>query len=185
MDDRNSAVELVERLTRIVANEGHAQGLKPAQWEALRYLARANRFSRTPGALTAYLGLTKGTVSQTLMALERSGFIEKTANPGDARSVRLGLSPAGADLLRRDGIDTLRRAFDGLPAEVQAALGDGLERLVKAGLAARGGRAFGVCRTCRHFVADAGGAGRHFCALLKEQLSDGDAELICHEQEAA
>ena len=39
---------LLERLARVLQNEAHTGGLKPTQWEALRYLARANRFSRTP-----------------------------------------------------------------------------------------------------------------------------------------
>ena len=70
MTETHRALELMERLSRLVGQTGHAHGMKPAQWDALRYLARANRFSRTPGALTAYLGATKGTVSQTVIALE-------------------------------------------------------------------------------------------------------------------
>ena len=56
-------IDLIERLTRLVAADGHSGGLKPVQWAALRYLDNANRFSRTPGALAAYLNSTKGTVS--------------------------------------------------------------------------------------------------------------------------
>lgn len=62
---------LLERIGRVLQNDGHSEGLKPTQWEALRYFARANRFSRSPSALTAYLGMTKGTVSQTVGALEK------------------------------------------------------------------------------------------------------------------
>ena len=61
----------LERLARLMRAREHEDGLNPAQWEALRFLSRANRFSNAPGALTRYLGATKGTVSQTLMALER------------------------------------------------------------------------------------------------------------------
>ena len=48
---------LIERIGRLLSTDAHAGGLLPVQWEALRY--RANRFSRTPAALTAYLGLTR------------------------------------------------------------------------------------------------------------------------------
>ena len=87
MTDRLSTVELIERLARIVSGAGHSNAMKPAQWDALRYVSRANRFSRTPGALTAYLGVTKGTVSQTLMSLERAGLVSKTIDAADRRSV--------------------------------------------------------------------------------------------------
>jgi DNA-binding MarR family transcriptional regulator len=185
MNDEEKTLELVERLARLVTNEGHALGLKPAQWEALRYLARANRFSRTPGGLTAYLGLTKGTVSQTLMALERGGLIEKTAHPGDGRSVRLDLSPAGRALLERDGIAIVGQALAELPPGRRAALREALAILVGAVLSARDGLAFGMCRECRHFGRNARGPGLHLCRLLQQPLEDCEGDQICQEQEAA
>lgn len=185
MRDANETLELIGRLARIVTNEGHAHGLKPVQWEALRYLERANRFSRTPGGLTAYLGLTKGTVSQTLMSLERAGLIEKTANPGDGRSVRLDLTGTGRALLPLDGMKVLRKAFEQMPSPTRAAMGDGIAALVKSTLAARSGRAFGICRDCRHFAADARGPSLHYCLLLKQPLEDIEADQICQEQDAA
>ena len=42
-----------ERLGRLVQSEAHAAGLQPVQWEALRFLERANRFSRTAAAVTS------------------------------------------------------------------------------------------------------------------------------------
>ncbi|MGN6304669.1 MAG: MarR family winged helix-turn-helix transcriptional regulator [Mesorhizobium sp.] len=185
MNASDGPIELVERLARLITNEGHSHGLKPAQWEALRYLARANRFSRTPGGLTAYLGVTKGTVSQTLMALERAGLVEKTANPGDGRSVRLDLSARGQAVLALDGMASIRQALAGLAPERQAALREGLEALMQAALAARGGRAFGICRDCRHFARNARGPGAHFCRLLEQPLEDAEAGQICQEQQAA
>ncbi len=50
MTDRLS--DLLTRTARLIAGDGHSAGLKPVQWQALRYLAVANRFSRTPGAPT-------------------------------------------------------------------------------------------------------------------------------------
>ena len=47
---------LIERIGRLLTADSHASGLLPVQWEVLRYLRRANRFSRTLAALTAYLG---------------------------------------------------------------------------------------------------------------------------------
>ena len=80
---------LIERIGRLLSTDAHAGGLLPVQWEALRYLGRANRFSRTPAALTAYLGLTKGTVSQTVHVLEAKGLVTKQVDPADRRGRRL------------------------------------------------------------------------------------------------
>jgi DNA-binding MarR family transcriptional regulator len=185
MRSDGETIELIERLARLVTNEGHAHGLKPAQWEALRYLSRANRFSRTPGGLTAYLGLTKGTVSQTLMSLERASLVEKTAYPGDGRSVRLNLTEKGRALLPLDGMAAIAAAFEALPPQARAALDEGVAALVRSALAARAGRAFGICRACRHFAADARGQGRHYCRLLEQPLEEAEAGQICQEQVAA
>ncbi|WP_244467858.1 MarR family winged helix-turn-helix transcriptional regulator [Nitratireductor soli] len=182
-DDETLA--MIGRLARIVTHDGHAAGLKPAQWEALRYLARANRFSNTPGALTAYLGATKGTVSQTLMALERAGLVRKSADAADRRSVRLELTAAGAALLPQDETLRFAEALSRMDAAQREALNEGLAALLKARLAADGGRTFGLCRDCRHFRRDMEGAGRHRCALLHVPLSDEDTARICVEQEAA
>lgn len=173
---------LLERLARMLLTDGHSGGLKPAQWEALRYLARANRFSRTPGALASYLGSTKGTVSQTLMALERGGLVVKGTNPGDGRSVRVDLTPEALDRLTDDPIELLDRAVVALPAAIRAELDQGLRALIAKRLAQSGGKPFGICRSCRYFAANQNGGGRHHCRLLDEMLSEEDAGLICHEQ---
>ncbi len=43
MDKSVRAVELLDRMSRIAHGLQFALGLNPAQWEALRFLARANR----------------------------------------------------------------------------------------------------------------------------------------------
>jgi DNA-binding MarR family transcriptional regulator len=95
-------VQSLERLTRLIRADEHTGDLNPAQWSALRYLSRCNRFSNAPAALTRYLGATKGTVSQTLIALERKGLIEKSVRPGEARSVILSLTEEGEKRLLAD-----------------------------------------------------------------------------------
>ncbi|GAB5505561.1 MAG: MarR family transcriptional regulator [Rhizobiaceae bacterium] len=184
MTDPNP-MAMIDRLARIAAHDAHTAGLKPVQWEALRFLARANRFSRTPGALTAYLGATKGTVSQTLMTLERAGYVEKSADDADRRTVRLELTDAGKDMLARDGTERMQSALKSIGEADREALAAGAAALLKARIAIDGGRAFGICRECRHFERDAQGPRQHFCRLLTEPLSEGDAANICVEQEAA
>lgn len=181
--DSVRAAQLIERLGRVLRADDHAGGLNPAQWEALRYLARSNRFSRTPAALSAYLGATRGTVSQTVIALEAKGLVVKEPDPRDGRGVRLSLTPAGVARLDGDAIHTLALAID---ASGGPRLATELERVLRTVIRDRGGRAFGACRTCRHFRAGVRrGAAPNTCALLDEPLSEADAGQICVEQSAA
>lgn len=174
---------LLERLSRVMQNEAHAGGLKPAQWEALRYLARANRFSRTPSALTAYLGVTKGTVSQTLNALEKKGLIAKKTEPADRRQLRIDLTAKGLRLLDSDPVDAMLRSAAALPARERRELTQSLESLLTETLRRRGGRPFGLCKTCRYFRPKHAEGAPHRCGLLEVPLSAQDSELICVEQE--
>jgi DNA-binding MarR family transcriptional regulator len=174
------AAHLIERLARLARAGSYEKGLNPAQWEALRYIARANRFSRTPAALADYFKASRGTVSQTLIALEEKGLVEKTKGARDARVVVLALTAEGRRMLTNDAERALAAAIDesGSAGEIAAMLGAALSQA----LARRGGRAFGVCKTCRHFRRD----GASFaCALLDEPLTTQDAEAICAEMEAA
>src|SRR3546814_3015773 len=67
-------IVLLDRLSRLTRELQFVDGLNPAQWEALRFLATANKYSRPPPALAEYLGATKGTVSQNLIAPESKGL---------------------------------------------------------------------------------------------------------------
>ncbi|MBU1211649.1 MAG: MarR family transcriptional regulator [Alphaproteobacteria bacterium] len=177
---------LIDRLDRL-ARSGEAVGeLNPAQWEALRFVARANRFSRTPAALAEYLGSTRGTVSQTLIALEQKGHVTREPSLRDRRSIMLELTPMGAHAMRRDPILALAADIEATAPNQLEAVVEVLRTALHAMITRNGGRAFGACYTCRHF-RKGGGSGRsepHHCALLDEQLSEADSRAICVEQEA-
>ena len=57
---------LIERLAKITTAVDWQDGLNPAQYNALSYLALANRYSRSPSHVADYLCTTRGTASQTL-----------------------------------------------------------------------------------------------------------------------
>ena len=86
-------LELVERLGNLLRAEfrraGADEQLQPVHVHALVYLTRANRYSNTPQAMAEYLGLTKGTMSQSLLLLDRRGLIERYQDDLDRRVVRL------------------------------------------------------------------------------------------------
>lgn len=177
----------LERLARLMRAGEHAEGLNPAQWEALRYLARANRFSNSPGALTRYLGATKGTISQTLIALERKGFVSKAARPGEKRSVALMLTAKGEAAPSRDPWARLAADADDLGNKTRRRLAKGLRQLLGQELERGHHQSFGLCATCRFFREmgrQADPLGPHHCVLLDEPLSAVDSSRICVEHEA-
>lgn len=180
------AAHLIDRLDRLARSGEASDGLNPAQWEALRYVARANRFSRTPAALAEYLGSTRGTVSQTLIALEDKGHLTRQPSERDRRSVVLALTPRGEDTLRGDPILSLAADLATSDREALDKLVEALRRTLHALVTRNAGRAFGACYTCRYF-RKGGGSGQsipHHCALLDEPLSEADSRAICVEQQA-
>lgn len=180
--DPSLLLHLIDRLARDVTSAGHAHGLNPVQWDVLRYLAAANRFSLSPKALTAYFRATKGTVSQTLSTLGKRGLIDKTQSGTDRRSVVLALTPAGLAMLERDPLSGFGTVLAMLaPAEL-AAVQSSLTKILRLRAHVTGERPFGLCRDCRHFRT--GETALH-CALLDAPLTLQDSGLICQEQEAA
>jgi DNA-binding MarR family transcriptional regulator len=181
------AARLINRLDRLARAADHRGGLNPAQRDALRYLGLANRFSRSPAALADYLGATRGTVSQSLIALEAKGYVTREPHPCDRRAVTLGLTAAGRAALKEDGgVALLAEAVAAGAGAEAPTLARLLDATLAAAIARNGGRAFGVCRTCRHFRAEAhaGTARPHHCALLDVPLGEADAGAICVEHAA-
>lgn len=180
-----AVASLLERIAHLSRSEEQGGDLNPAQWTALRFLGQANRFSRTPMGLSRYLGTTRGTVSQTMNALEKKGYVIRAPNEFDKRSVVVNLTEAGARKLDADPI--IRVA-----AAAATELGDDIEqarslltKLLGRLIADNEGRAFGVCRTCRHFREGGGVTNErpHVCGLIRVGLAEADAERICVEHE--
>ena len=172
--EAGGAADLIERLANLLERDRSAaaarHGLTGAQLSALLYLVKANRYSNTPGGVAEYVGSTKGTISQTLLKLERDGWIRRTRDKSDGRVVHL--EPAAK----------ARRAAEAFAESFRdASLEDSL-RAVLAGLQVRrGGKAFGVCRTCRYFLTEPEG---HRCGLTREPLALTQITLICREHAA-
>ncbi len=184
--DRHTHIAaLLERTGRLLTTEAHAEGLLPVHWEALRYLQRANRFSMTAAALTAYLGLTKGTVSQTLKALQAKGLVKKRVNSKDRRSNHLSLTAKGRNLLKQDPLIATVEALEELSGATQNGLHAGLEALLSARLAAQDRQPFGQCRDCRYFARRHPDGDPHYCQLLQEPLVEFEVDAICFEQRPA
>ncbi len=159
----------------------YASGLNPAQWEALRFIARANRYSRSPGAIARYLGTTRGTVSQTLIALEAKGYIRRLRCDADRRSLTVDLTDTGRALIENDPLCLVLKAADALDCEAQSRLADGLDGLARAVQTAKGMPEFGPCLDCVHFCPSKAEDESCHCALADEPIPAGETAKICVE----
>ncbi len=171
--------DLIDRLTRLNAAEEWNGPLNPSQFAALAYLARANRFSRAPSHVADFLATTRGTASQTLKALARKALIQEVRSETDKRSIRYDVTGDGTALLAApSGLD---KVIGTLSPEITESLAYSLKALVLAMLHERGGRSFGICRTCRHHETSEDGG---YCRLLQVPLARQEAGQICHEHQA-
>lgn len=172
----------IERLANLLRNEarnaGAEYGLQPVQLEALNYLNLCNRYSNTPLGVTEYLGLTKGTVSQSIKILENKGLVEKRSDKNDKRIVHLKVTPAGRRLLKRlHPSKILSRACD--DSSNQQTLAGNLKSLLVKIQKDNDLKTFGVCHSCRYNQVEENGTFK--CGLTQERLTKTDINLICRE----
>lgn len=167
---------LLDRLARVAAAEDWAENLNPAQTAALGYLARANKFSRSPSNVAEYLGTTRGTVSQSLKSLQQKGLIEERRSETDRRSISYDLTDKGWALVSVER--TADKAIESLDDIDKVALEATLNKALIAILKQRGQKEFGQCKSCRYHQP---GEPNALCKLLDVSLTPIEAEQICHE----
>lgn len=178
-------MELVDRLSNLLRAEsrrlGAEHGLQPVHVQALLFLAQANRFSNTPQALAEYLGITKGTLSQSLMLLDRRGLVERYQDEIDRRVVRLRLSPSGEAFLDESSPTGLwQMATRDISAHRVRYSVTVLRAILYEIQSQNGGPPFGVCNTCIYCQRKS--QRIHHCSWYGERLSGPETRKICREQ---
>ena len=177
-----AAAALLLRLSRAGLGEGFVEALTTAQWMALRYFSRANRFSRTVSAFAEYHATTRGTASQTVKRLIKQGYLARTASDTDGRSARVDLTDKAKVILARDPFEEVVASAAALPAHLRGQLARALERMLGHVAGQRSRPSFGICCFCAHLRHDEGcgnPSSTHQCGLLNEPLSAAETEQIC------
>lgn len=175
-----SSLIKLERLSRLLRQAGHAQGLNPVQWEALRYLARCNALSHSPGAMARYLGSTKGTVSQTVKSLAAKGLLSKQTAGQDQRGIALYLTAAGRALLVNDATQVLHADISELSDKTRRRFDRALQALLEQERLRQGEPSFGTCLDCKFYREASTGLAAH-CMKVNATVSEAEANLICVE----
>jgi DNA-binding MarR family transcriptional regulator len=129
--DGTSAARLIENLARALHSHGHADGLYPAQWAALRYFATAKTPHDTAMSLANYQGLAFGSVARTVRTMIDKGFLRKDGSAGRGRAEKIAVTEDGQLLLKRDPLRDVARALDTLSPEQLAALASASEAILR------------------------------------------------------
>jgi DNA-binding MarR family transcriptional regulator len=174
---------LIERISTLLRSEQRkkyaAIGLQPVHAQVLEFLSKCNRHSDTPAAVSEYLGLTKGTMSQSLQVLERKGYIAKTVDSDDGRVIHLSLLEAGIKLVdEMRPLDVFSQAERLVAKQNFSSLDQALQATLQALQTANNSKSFGLCHTCTHFSE----LDNHYhCQLTNLPLTQSDAQKICRE----
>ncbi|MEQ1530649.1 MAG: MarR family transcriptional regulator [Methylococcales bacterium] len=175
--------DLIERMAALIRSEERKKctelGLQAVHLQVLNYLSRCNKYSDTPAALSNYLGMTRGTVSQTLLLLEKKGYIQKITDTTDRRMVHLQLLPTGVAILEQaKSTELFNQAAAMLENNATLDYGTVFVTTLSALQKANKSQSFGLCKTCDYFTKTADG---FVCGLTKAPLTQSDSEKICQE----
>lgn len=180
------AVELLIQAARAWYFEGDKHGLRDREWMALRFLGRANRFSRTPTALAGFIGATKTTASQIVKTLESKSYLVRKPSHEDKRSVVLCVTAQGEKCLNQhDPINHVLNAVAALGTEECTRLRGSLTKVLNHLDATHQRLNASTCRDCM-FLAERGPgtakgrtAAEFMCRLYRAPISLEETELLC------
>lgn len=186
------AVELLVQAARAWYFEGDRHGLRDREWMALRFLGRANKFSRTPSALAGFIGATRATASQIVKTLENKSYLIRKPSHEDKRSVVLCVTPQGEKCLEQhDPINHVLNAVTALGGEEGTRLRDSLREVLHRLDTSHDRVNASICRDCM-FLAERGPTtskgrtGAAFtCRLYRAPISLDEIELLCTSFERA
>lgn len=136
-------MEVFGRVYRVAAAVGERMerayqrlGIGRGEFDVLATLRRSGEpFNLSPRQLSDTLMLTTGGMTGRLDKLEKGGLITRTPDPGDRRSMRAQLTPAGRELIDRAvaaGLRVQRDILGQLPPADARRLADLLRDLCAA-----------------------------------------------------
>jgi DNA-binding MarR family transcriptional regulator len=114
-----ATAQLLDHTMRMIYSQCFVEGLNPAQWSALRFLAHANASSHTLTCFARVHCVSKAAASDTIAALTRKKLVVKRKDPLDGRVTRIDLTGKGQKLLDSDPLNLLIGALAKLLPEHQ------------------------------------------------------------------
>jgi len=185
MTSARETVELLLQTARFREAEPGEHGLRGSEWMALRFLSRANEFSRSPSALASFSGTTRATASQVVKTLETKGYLTRGRSTKDRRSVVLHVTPKGEKALLHDPFEQLVKAVAALDASTRGIVRNALRDLLTTLTGSRGYQHIDVCRDCVFLTRvnadlEATAEGSEFaCRFFRATINPRDIDQLC------
>lgn len=174
--------EPIQRMGALIRAEERRKckeiGLQAVHVQILNYLSICNKYSNIPSAISNYLGITKGPISQTLIYMDKKGLIEKYADVSNKRIVRVCITPHGMDILYQLKQESMLKEASLIFKKDVFYSPEPFVQALTSLQRANNSKSFGICKTCKYFCKTANGG---ICGLTKENLSENDSEQICQE----
>ncbi|MET4346526.1 MarR family transcriptional repressor of emrRAB [Bradyrhizobium sp. RT9a] len=158
--------------------EGTRHGMRDQEWVALRFLARANRFSRPPSSLAKFVGTTRATVSEMVKRLEAKGYLERKSSGEDKRSVILCITLRGEKILAHDPIAPLVSAI--AMVELGAPnFRDTLRKVLDRLGTAQHRHHADSCRQCIFLSETSMATAESTCRFFRAAITKEEIDLLC------
>jgi DNA-binding MarR family transcriptional regulator len=177
VNSERRVAELALQLGRAAYGESSAESLTPAQWMALRFFARANRFSRTVSGFAEFHSTTRGTASQTVKSLTERGYLTRTRSTRDGRSATFDLTEKARRQLAGDPFEAVVRAALSLTPAQRDRTSTGLRHILQKLSVDRDRPSVGMCTLCGHLAS--GGQRGFRCRLMREPIAAAELEQLC------
>jgi DNA-binding MarR family transcriptional regulator len=166
--------------------QANDEGLSPTQGQILAVLVADGPL--TGSELSAKLGVTLPTISDSVRVLAEKGLVTKSRDPRHPRASLLTPTKKGAALgtRARSWPEFIATAIEGLAPEEQRAFFSGVMKMLRTlqeqGLVPL----HGMCLSCTHFRTNVrSGPSPHHCALVDAPLASDQLRLECPEHELA
>jgi len=114
-DPAVSLARLFDLTSRYLHSAGFAEGLYPAQWTTMRYLADAPELSRTAAHIARFQQIAIGPVTRTVRTLISKGLVTKAGQGAHHRSELLALTRDGLKMLEHDPLRPVIAILQTLP----------------------------------------------------------------------
>lgn len=178
------ALTLIENGIATQANKtisARGEGLPTLQASLLIHMHTFNGNGSTVGVLADMMQLTPPTISDSMKALVRKGYLTRQKSEEDGRVAYFHLTKKGGDLAGRleSWADPIEESIRGLTRKQQLDLLGALTRVLRDQVDAGFTPAEAMCVSCGYFKSVSEEGHRFYCERLDELLSLEDLCTDC------